>query len=281
MFSLRLLSLVACALTLGLGFVGSSVAIPPNGREPIPERPTTPQPPRPPQPVPANSLPVTLQLNQFICHNADEDSFYSNGDEPYLFVAAIYADGTTIQLSNLANARVRIQSPSKTHGNLGRKNVKAGNRFAIPTATGSFSTRILPIGGLPETIAKQKSMVGIIVIAMEEDTTPTSAANAGRQALVNVLQKDLDQAIRTVSSPDVNVLKNRIASAMRQAIKQESLRSISGIFSVVDPDDYIGADFAMWSYQEIQNAGGAGLPINMNFKKSGVHYQVTGLVKTP
>lgn len=281
MSSLRLRSLAACALTLGLGFVSPSVAIPQDGREPIPERPGIPQPPRPPQPVPAGSLPVTLQLNQFICHNADEDSFYSNGDEPYLFVAAIYADGTTIQLSNLANARVRIQSPSKTHGNLGRKNVKAGNRFAIPPSTGRFSTNILPIGGLPENIAKEKSMVGLIVIAMEEDATPTKAANAGGQALVKVLQKELDQAIRTISSPDVNLLKTRIASAMRQAIKQESLRSISGIFSVVDPDDYIGADFAMWSYQQIQNAGSAGLPINMHFKKSGVHYQVTGLVRTP
>ena len=28
--------------------------------------------------------------------NADEDSFFRNGDEPYLYVVAVFADGTTI-----------------------------------------------------------------------------------------------------------------------------------------------------------------------------------------
>jgi hypothetical protein len=66
---------------------------------------------------------------------------------------------------------------------------------------------------------------------------------------------------------------------MKQAIKKESLSSISGIFSVVDPDDYIDAGFAMWSYQQIESAGSTGLPINLTFQKSGVRYSIAGLVK--
>ncbi|WP_421659343.1 hypothetical protein [Leptothermofonsia sp. ETS-13] len=232
-----------------------------------------------PQPPVPGTLPVTIHLSNFTCHNADEDNFYSNGDEPYLFVAAIYADGTTIQLANLANAKVRIKSPSKTHGNLGRTRVKARNSFAIPAATGLFSTSILPIAGLPDNLGKEKSTVGLIVIAMEEDATKTSAANAGQQALVNVLQKELTNAVRTVSALDVDTLRTKLSSAIRQAIKKESLSSITGIFSFVDPDDYIGADFAIWSYQQIENAGSQGMPISMNFKKSGVHYQITGSIR--
>lgn len=279
----RLIALAACSATLMFGVIPSTIALPLDGRD-IPDRPIplpTPRPPRPPQPPQSsNALPLSLELTQFKCQNADEDSFYSNGDEPYLFVAAIYADGTTIRLSNLANATVRIQSPSKTHGNLGRDGVDGGDSFGIPSTVGRFSSSILPIGDLPEGLGKEKSTVGLIVIAMEEDLTPGSAANAGRQALVQVLQRELNQAIRMVSTPDVNALRAKIADAMKQAIKKESLSSISGIFSVVDPDDYIGADFSMWSYQQIEQAGSAGLPINLNFQKSGVHYSIVGRVKS-
>jgi hypothetical protein len=227
----------------------------------------------------AQPMPISLQLTQFTCHNADEDSWYSNGDEPYLFVAAIYVDGTTIKLSELSTAKARIKSPTATHGNLGKDHVKGGQTFGVPQATGQFSSSILPIDGLPEALGKEKSLIGLVVIAMEEDATPTSAANAGRKALVNVLQKELDRAIQTVTMPDVNILKTKISNAMKAAIKKESLSSISGIFSVVDPDDYVGADFEMWSYKQIEQAGSAGLPINMTFKSEGVHYSIKGLIK--
>jgi len=276
----RSFMLALCATGLTLGAIGPTIALPREGREPpVPENPRPPQTPTPQPPAPVGTMPILIRLNTFSCQNADEDSFYSNGDEPYLFVAAIYADGTTIQLANLATAQVRIQSPSKTHGNLGRARVKAGDTFAVPTSTGEFRTSILPIGGLPDSLAKQKSMVGLIVIAMEEDATPTDAANAGQKALVRVLQTELNKAVQTVSAPDVNTLQKKIADAMKQAIKKESLSSISGIFSVVDPDDYIDAGFAMWSYQQIESAGSAGLPINLTFQKSGVRYSIAGLVK--
>jgi hypothetical protein len=227
-------------------------------------------------------LPVTLELSDFTCQNADEDSWYSNGDEPYLFVAAIYADGTTIQLQNLANSTVRIQSPSQTHDNLGRSKVKGNTHFRIPAATGRFSNSILPIEGLPGELGIQKSLVGIVVIAMEEDGSPTSAANAGRQALIDALRNELNIAVRTLHELDVNALKATVESAVRLAFRRETLSSISGILTgIVDPDDYIGADFAVWNYEQIQNAGSAGIPINMTFSKSGVQYSVAGTVKTP
>ncbi|MGB3756275.1 MAG: hypothetical protein WBA07_07865 [Rivularia sp. (in: cyanobacteria)] len=234
--------------------------------------------PKPPVPVPG-SLHVTIQLTNFTCHDADEERFYSNGDEPYLFVAAIYADGTTIKISDLGNAKVRIKSPTKTHGNLGRKGVDDGDSFSIPTSIGRFQTNILPIDGLPQSIGKEKSLVGLIVIAMEEDTTKTSAANAAQRALVKVLQKELDEAVRAVSEPNVEVLKGKIKSAMRNAIKKESWGSISGIFSFLDSDDYINADLATWSYKQLEDAGNNGIPINMEFKASGVRYSIKGNVK--
>ncbi|MGB8702852.1 MAG: hypothetical protein WCD18_25835 [Thermosynechococcaceae cyanobacterium] len=277
----RSLMIAACSAAMSLGLISAAMAIPATPILEVPE-PTIPPPPPPPPPPPIpGSMPVTLQLTKFICHNADEDSWYSNGDEPYLFVAAVYADGNTIQIGNLSNATVRVQSPLKTHGNLGRSGVDAGDSFTIPTATGRFSRSILPIGGLPTSQGKAFSMVGLVVIAMDEDGTSTSAANAGRQAFVNVLQAELNQAVRSLTLPDEATLRAKIKAAMTKAIRQETLSGIPDFFGVVDPDDYIGAQFSMWSYQQIENAGSAGLPIDMTFQKSGVKYQITGTVKTP
>jgi hypothetical protein len=225
------------------------------------------------------SMPVSLELSRFICHNADEDSFYSNGDEPYLFVAALYADGTTIRVADISGATVRLQSPSRTHGNLGRTGVDGGDSFAVPPGTGRFLTTIRPIdtGGLAD--GRRLARVGVVVIAMEEDATPDSAADAGRRALVEGLQRELNAAVRSLREPDVEALRSRLADKIREAVTEESLRSISGIFSLADPDDYIGAAWGMWSYQEIEDAGAAGLPISMGFRKSGVDYSLSGRVQ--
>jgi len=75
--------------------------------------------------------------------------------------------------------------------------------------------------------------------------------------------------------PNFEQLKAKLSSEMREAIKKESLNNISGLFRLVDPDDYIGADFALWNYQ-VENAGSAGMPLQMNFGQSGVHYEITG-----
>lgn len=226
-------------------------------------------------------MPVTLQLKRFTCHNADEDSWYSDGDEPYLYVLAIFADGTTVDATRLASATVRIYSPTKTHGNLGHKNVDAGESFPIPDLTGLFETNMRPVPGLPLSLGKSLAKAGIAVIAMEEDATPTTAINKGRLALTSTAKQELENMIRNLQTPTaarIQQITDSIKSKVVSAIKKETLNSVAGIFSLADPDDYINSDFKMWSYAEIQQAGAAGLPIAMTFKKSGVHYSIEGRV---
>jgi hypothetical protein len=100
---------------------------------------------------------------------------------------------------------------------------------------------------------------------------------------VKVLKNDLEQGIRSLSiiRDEKNfqtLLQKNIRTAMQNAIKQGTLRRF-GIFGVFDPDDYIEAHFDTWSYQDIQNAGTRGIPVNMTFKNSGVEYRVTGRVR--
>jgi hypothetical protein len=231
------------------------------------------------------SLPVTVRLSQFRIANPDEDGVFSDGDEPYLFVAAIFADGTTIDVSNLRAATVRIQSPAKTHGNLGLSGVGKGT-YAIPSAIGTFKTTLKPLSGLANLdLARNLALAGIIVIAMDEDGTPTSAINKAREAFVSILQRDLNKAVRRASEPNIAQLTAKIEDAMVDAIKEDLISSpggfLSGLPGVVDPDDFIGAGFAMARYPEIRAAGSAGVPISMTFTKSGTRYVVNGKFSTP
>ena len=66
---------------------------------------------------------------------------------------------------------------------------------------------------------------------------------------------------------------------IKRAMKGEARRSIPGILSGADPDDNVGADFALFTYADISAAGNAGLPIAMDFKKKGVHYSLEGQVQ--
>jgi hypothetical protein len=225
-------------------------------------------------------MPVNINLWNFYLADADEDGTFSDGDEPYLFVVAIYADGTSIKLDDFGNAHVRLQSPTRTHGNIIGGHVTAGTSVAIPADVGQFHNTILPItlpsGNLAD--AKKTARVGLLVIAMEEDLTPADVVAAGRQALLDNLQTELDHAVRTLSTPDIDQLSKTISDKVRSAMEAQSLNSLTGILAGVDPDDYIGAQFALWSYADIENAGSNGIPVDMRFEKPGVSYEVSGKV---
>jgi len=246
-------------------------------------------------------LPIVLQLKTFECPNADEDSFASDGDEPYLFVVAIFADGTTIDPLNFASSSARLQSPTKTHGNLNLDGVDSGpGAYSIPSATGKFETTILPTGldlidfiedGKRVDTITSAALVAIVVIAMEEDASTTSTANAGRNALVKNLQQEIDAIIHALPvSADIKLnpkkiladLKDKLEAKVKSAMTDETLSNWwnpVGWFAIADPDDKIGTAFKSFSYKQISAAGATGVGFVMDFKPSGVHYRIQGTVK--
>ena len=163
------------------------------------------------------------------------DNFTNEGpghDDHYLFVVAIYADGSTINPFDLKHSSVRLDSPTKTHNNLLMDayddEPKTGKPYSIPVSIGHFETGILPLSvstGLTLQQARNLSRVGILVIVMDEDNTETSAANAGRKALVNNLQKELDAAIRSMKPPDIPAIQKRITDEVVSAMKKETLKN--------------------------------------------------------
>lgn len=241
-------------------------------------------------------LPIVIDLDIFRCLEAQEDSVASDGDEPYLFVVAIFADGTTIDPFNFPNSSVRLKSPLKTHGNLNIDGVDTGyGNYPIPNGTGHFETTILPIGLnildlIPagkkvETVTKA-AMVGILVVAMEEDDNSRYSANAGRNALVSNLRKELNKIIHNLKlstdsqlDPDklVHDLKDKLTDKVEEAMFQASLTNLWGTLgAIADKDDYIAAQFQSFTYGEIWGAGKPGKSISMSFKGDGAYYSITG-----
>lgn len=243
-------------------------------------------------------MPVVVDLQSLNVINADEDG---EGDEPYLLVAVIYADGTTINPADFPNSSIRIDSAQAVHNNVPHKNhygnpLKSNTWAAVPDATGRFEKTILPIGlefvdvAGPELL-KNSTRIWILVVAMEEDGTSDKAAMAARNALINGLQKEVNAAVRSMqlgqvsAAPDIAAIQARLQTEVLGAAKAETFsfmdpaNAMLALDDVIDPDDLVGVAVAHISYNQILKAGKQGVPVQMSFKKSGIQYALTGKVR--
>jgi hypothetical protein len=230
----------------------------------------------------APPMPIEINLTSFTVHKTNEGE---GDDDPYLFVVAFYADGTTVNAADLAHATVRLDSPGKTHNNLGMDaysdEPKSGKSYNIPIPIGHFEKVILPIaGGIPLQMARDNSTVGILVITMEEDNTSDSAIDAARKAMVNNVQKELSAAIRSFpKETDIPGIEKRIKAKMKEAAKKETLKdwwAPWGLLDAPDADDLIGVGFTTFTYAQILKAGNSGLPISLDCQESEVQYTFPG-----
>lgn len=265
-----------------------------------------------------NEMPIEIDLQTLKIRGTGGD------EDPYLFVVAFFADGTTIvpQL-NLARQRVefptssvRLQAAAKTHENV-PVDVDPGANLTIPNSTGRFRTTIRPIGmelarehGLSSADRKklrEKTLVGILVIGMEEDAQPsTEVMNETRAELVSSLQTELDRIVRgvTVSLDDptkipdmmdaVNEIRGRLKKQLVDSAKARTLEELSQYLAIhgfpaivlvpgaLNADDYIGSGVALFNYEELLNAGEAGLPIKLKLDQNPdeeLTYKIEGRIR--
>ena len=265
-----------------------------------------------------NAMPIQIDLNTLKIGGTGGD------EDPYLLVVAFFADGTTIVPKiNLAKQRiefptssVRIQSPTKTHENV-PVDVDPGDELKIPASTGHFEATIRPIGlelahqhGLSASQQRQlreKTLVGILVIGMEEDALPsTDVMNETRNELVSALQSELDRIVRgiTVSLANPTKIPNRVdaVNQIRDDLKKRLVDSakartleelqqylaIHGFPAIVlvpgalNADDYIGSGVALFDYEQLLQAGSNGLPIRMKLDQNpdeDLHYRIEGRIR--
>jgi hypothetical protein len=256
-------------------------------------------------------LPIEMDLQKLYVGNNNE-----NHDERYLFIVAMYADGTPINPLAPSTSTVRIDSPSKTHGNVAHKDkngndLQEGSTARISATVAHFATTIKPIGadfaanmedvnGAIAGAIAERTAVYVIVIAMEEDSTSTEAINAARTTMVTEVGKKANETIRAVATQDLmkgnppkfdptqfqKELKGKVIDAAKDATLTtgwwipQILPTKLGEFA--DPDDYVGMNFRKFTFGELLAAGTNWIPFELECSNSDEwegSYMVKGRIR--
>ncbi len=253
-----------------------------------------------------------------------------SGEDPYLMVVVVYADGETVRPelvgANLTfpDSTVSLSSPSKTHENV--PGGDSGDRLTIPRATGHFARTLRPIDahsvardfGLELTSTQERrvrenTLLGILVIGMEEDALPTTeVVNASRVELLSELQKEFERIIRAVEipisgpnefeMPDLVAAVQEVTGSIRKRLvesaKARTLEDLADYLvipgfptlilvpGIANQDDYIGYATAVFDYEQILQAGTSGLPIRLvldqkfaNDRAEDIFYTIEGRIR--
>lgn len=258
----------------------------------------------------ASPMPIVVDLKRLYIGNDNEGS----GDEPYLIVALVYADGTTINPLALSSSTVRVDSPTKTHGNVPDHD-KNGDDLEdtsvanIPSGTGHFEGTIKPIGlDLVANMEDADGHIGqammdgtavyVVVIAMEEDASETDAVDAARTAAINGLKTKANGIVQKIKLTDLmdgnvpefdpGVIQEQLKEKALSAAKNETM--ISGWWTpalapiylddLVDPDDYVGYGMRRFTFGELLAAAPSGIDFEVSMA-SGEEgsYTVRGTIR--
>ena len=210
-----------------------------------------------------NPLSVEIVLDQLVCHDAGQDA--GKGAEPYLWTYFFKVDGTAASLAadaTLAGVAVAHPTPG-SHGNLGVDDVRTGAVVPIPAAIGRWQTTLVPIPvaaelqqlpGVPDHIA---GAIGAVLVLMEHDWTTDRTAEAGHAALNATLQRELNRLVdslgighQQVSQSDINVIAEKVAAAVTDAIKKRG-GPLQDLGNLVNGDDALGADAAIFTHTNL------------------------------
>lgn len=182
---------------------------------------------------------VTVQASTITVVDAQEESWYSNGDEPYVAVIRFrvkpgVAGSTSVQfLGNLQEIDDHMDD---------------GDVASIPAAMGATTfSDVTPVGLQAVLNGAAPEIVGAVTVAIESDASPWSAING----IMNDVRAELDTQLRAQIEPlslsdiltsDAAAERLKIAAQRVEAAATPSFWEGVGIWfsSFGDPDDVIG-----------------------------------------
>lgn len=231
-------------------------------------------------------VPVAIALQRLFCyHGADEGR-----SEPYLWVIGFTIDGRTItheeNSSSLAGLPSYFFSPG-SHGSIGGDIGIGANRI-IPPNVGYFATTLQPIllkaNGESFNVP---GMIGLIGILLEEDMTSDEGAEAAHQAINNMVQIEINEAVEDIdlaglgaqileavnagATPEnavqaifarrINRLITRIQRYARAVAVDAIVTNLSfpaAIVEASDPDDFMGVIVQFFNEEDLEHTSHSG-----------------------
>ncbi|HWJ66757.1 MAG TPA: hypothetical protein VNT31_08775 [Nocardioides sp.] len=218
----------------------------------------------------------TVRLDRLVVHNADEDDFWSNGDEPYIVPIGF---------------RSRFRTPNSTSVSWSgvldddwASGIDGGESKAIPAGQGT-----LEFGGVERPTLQQvlggsmPEIIGAIIVVFESDATPFSAIRSMVEEVRAALRTELRRLIEggelslTDPQPDIE----RAVKNVQQATELSTGEKIALFLqSFGDPDDLVGLRHLVFA--AVDSSMGLPVPVlqeqdlNLRFKPSGIDYEIRG-----
>lgn len=217
----------------------------------------------------------TIQLDRLFVHNADEDDFWSDGDEPYIVPIGF---------------RSRFRTPNSTSvfwsGVLDddwASGIDDGSK-AIPAGQG-----VLEFGGVDRPTPQQvlagalPEIVGAIIVVFESDATPFSAIRSiveeVRSALRTEIRRLVEEGELSLTDPQPDI--ERAVKNVQQATELSTGEKIAlFLASFGDPDDLVGLRHLVFA--AVDSSMGLPVPVlhehdlNLRFTPSGIDYEIRG-----
>lgn len=229
-----------------------------------------------------NEIPLMIDLNTFTALDVQEEGLLTrNGDEPWLVVVPIIADGRTVDYANLAGSGARMYRATKSHENLGHLGVDDGDTFAIPASVGEFHTTLQPWRNLPTTEGKKAATVGLVVVALEEDLSSDAVADTVSSLVALAIKGEVDNLVKAGAAPTESGLaqwRADIADAVTDVAFDQSYENLD-LPGLADPDDIIGVGFQAVTQAELEAAGSGGRAVDLTLIGDGAGYNVSGVVR--
>jgi hypothetical protein len=243
----------------------------------------------------------SIVLDRLVVHDADEDDFFSDGDEPYLVTMGV---------------RSRLGVPGTTQvfwsGVLDddwADGIDSGGVAGIPSSMGRVDFPGVETPGVAELLGGARpEVIGAVVVAMESDATPFSTIRSKFEEIRGQLEQRLDQVIGgtpvNLADPGgtVKALTDGL-KGVKNGIGEFSLGEKILIFlqSFTDPDNLIevetvtrlAIDPAILALvdpnalpegvtrADLDELVLHGQDLNLRFGADGVDYEVQGRVVAP
>lgn len=224
------------------------------------------------------TLDVNVRLTELHC--VDEGDGPGTA-EPYLWVLFYKLDGETVSMGTGAKLQGNVLTkriPSPGHGNLGSRDVDAGDTIPIPGDLGAWRTNLVPIPIVDDDARRViesikgwdnlPGFIGLTVVLMEEDSLPNDAAIAGYNSLVRTFETELNKVIPTLGlvnqTVDEELINRQVSEAVRKTVLHVLDFPTTVAAWIVGPDDNLGSASWKFDHDTIAQSGTVGLERGWN-----------------
>jgi hypothetical protein len=194
----------------------------------------------------ASACEVSTAATRLNVIDADEEAFFSNGDEPYIAVIKWrVTPGTpgSTQVSLLTEVRDELAT-----------RMDDGDSVAIPASAGAVTfDNVTPVAFQQLLTGKIPELMGTVVIAMESDNSSWGAVNSIFRDVEAALRVELAAQIEPLTITDLTnqtAVANALSTAaanVEAAVKPSFFEAVALFFAAFgDPDDVVGIGFTVY-----------------------------------